>query len=258
MAAVLGRRNIRKLAATNVLEGQHNDWAYGAQLVVMEEVRVVGHNRYGVMDKLKPCISDDDISLRAMYEAAQTVPNTTNYLMFTNHHDSLAVHDDDRRYFVLASPLQSAADIERIGGTAYFDKLFAMVRDNPGGLRAWFEKWEISADFKPDGRAPVTKYLSELVDSAASPLAAAVKIAIADEPHPLVRRNLLSISCLRGVLDTGHLPEFSDQALAAVLRETGWSKYERVMLEGAKHQLWYRDMPPAKVHQRALDFLRYL
>ena len=258
MAAVLGRRNIRKLAATNVLDGQHNDWAYGAQLVVMEEVRVIGHNRFGVMDKLKPCISDDDISLRRMYEPPQTVPNITNYIMFTNHHDSLAIHDDDRRYFVLASPLQNAADIKRIGGEAYFNRLFGMFRDNAGGLRAFFEQWPISTDFRPESRAPVTKYLRELAENSASPLAAQVAVAISDEPHPLVRKNLLSLSCLRGVLDTEHLPEFSDQALAAVLREAGWSKVDRMMLDGAKHQIWTKDWRAGDVRQTALSYLRYL
>ena len=259
MAGVLGRRNIRKLAATNVLDGQHNDWAYGSQLVVMEEVRVVGSNRYGVMDKLKPCISDDDISLRAMYEPPQTVPNITNYLMFTNHHDSLAIHDDDRRYFVLASPLQSPADIVRIGGTGYFEKLFGMFRDNAGGLRAFFEGWPISSDFKPEGRAPVTKYLGQLAENSASPLAAQVAIAVSDEGHPLVRRNLLSLGCLRGVLDTEHLPEFSDQALAGVLREAGWTKVDRMMLDGAKHQIWVKNWVNGRdVRQAALNYLRYL
>lgn len=240
MSRVLGRRNVCKLAASNVINGDHNDWAYGSQLVTMEEVRVVGQNRHSVMDKIKPCISDDDISLRAMYEGVRTVPNITNYLMFTNHHDSLAIDDSDRRYFVLASPLQRVEQIRALGGPRYFDRIFGMLRDNPGGLRAWFEGWSISSAFEPEGRAPVTKYLFDLAENAATPLAAAVKNCIDDEPHPLVRKDLLSLACLRGSMDSSHLPEFSDQALASVLRELGWFKYNRVMVDGAKHQIWIK------------------
>ncbi|NDJ15597.1 MAG: hypothetical protein EBY17_31240, partial [Acidobacteriia bacterium] len=111
------------------------------------------------------------------------------------------------------------------------------------GLRAWFERWTISPEFNPEGRAPVTKYLKELADNAASPLMAAVRHAIEDEPHALVRSDLLSLSCLRGVLSGQTLPDFSDQALASVLRELGWEKRERVLLEGIRHTLWSKNFP---------------
>lgn len=237
MTAVLGRRNVRKLSASNVMDSQYNDWAYGSQLVVMEEVRIIGHNRHGVMDKLKPCISDDEISLSKKYEDHRTVPNVTNYLMFTNHFDALAVNDGDRRYFVLSSPLQYKAQVEALG-PEYFNDLFGMIRDNPGGLRAWFEQWTIGPKFDPEGRAPYTRYLKELAANSASPLAAAVTQTIEDQPHPLVRKDILSLTALRDHIDTTQANNFSDQALGAVLRELGWSKYDRIMLDGSRHQLW--------------------
>lgn len=237
-SAVLGRRNVKKISAGNVLEGTFNSWAYGSQLTVLEEVRIVGHNRYGVMDQLKPCISDDEISVRNLHEPVQTVPNITNYLMFTNHHDSLAIKDDDRRYFVLASPLQRADQIASLGGSDYFDRLFGMVNTNAAGLRSWFEQRTISKDFRPDGRAPRTRYLADLAANAATPLQSAVQEALAEEGHALVRRDLVSLGALRSVLDDDHLPHFSNQALASVLRDLGWEKRERVEIEGLKHLLW--------------------
>jgi hypothetical protein len=258
MRAVLGRRNVSKLNAKDVMDSQYNDWAYGTQLVVLEEVRVIGSNRHAVMDKLKPCITDDFIGLNCKFEPKRTVPNVTNYIMFTNYHDSLATREDGRRYFVLSSPLQRPEQIAAIGGKAHFDQLYSMIRDNPGGLRAFFESWPISKDFDPEGRAPVTRYLKELAENAASPLTQAVKFCIEDQPHPLVRTDLLSLACLRGSLDTAHLKDFSDQALAAVLRELGWEKYERVMIEGAKHQLWTRDYRGNNPRQDAALRLEFL
>lgn len=240
MRVVLGRRNIGKLNAKDVMDSQYNDWAYGVQLVVLEEVRIIGSNRHAVMDKLKPCITDDFIGLNCKFEPKRTVPNVTNYLMFTNYHDSLAIREDGRRYFVLSSPLQRPEQIAAIGGKAHFDRLYSMIRDNAGGLRAFFESWPISKNFDPEGRAPSTKYLKDLADNAATPLAQAVKLCLEDEPHPLVRADIVSLACLRGALDSSHLNEFSDQALGAVLREMGWDKFERVMIEGTKHQLWVK------------------
>ncbi len=240
MSRILGRRNVTKVTAKDLVESNYNNWAYGHQFVTMEEVRVVGHNRHAVMDKIKTCITDDDISLDVKYESQRVVPNITNYMMFTNHHDSLAIDNSDRRYFVLASPLQRLEQIRAMGGDDYFDQLFGMLRDNAGGLRAWFEAWPISPDFKPNGRAPVTSYFHELVDNAASPLSNAVKTTIEDEPHPLVRRDLLSLACLRGSIESSHLPDFSDQALVHVLLEQGWTKYRRMMIDGSKHQVWVK------------------
>jgi hypothetical protein len=239
MKAVLGSRNVRKLTAIDVAEGTHNAWAYGQQLITVEEVRIVGSNRHTVMDRLKPCISDDDISIHAKFEAHRTVPNICNYMMFTNHHDSLAIHDEDRRYFVVASPLQRKDQIEALGEN-YFDQLYSMPRENAGGLRAWFEQWTIGHEFKPDGRAPLTPYLRDLVRAGASALASVVMQTIEDQPHALVRKDIVSLGCLRGCMDTMNLPQFSDQALAAVLREMGWGQTGRHMLDGVRHSVWYK------------------
>lgn len=254
MAAMLGRRNARKVSAHDVMDGKYNDWAAGQQLVTIEEVRIIGHNRYAVMDKLKPCISDDEISLNKKWEHHQTVPNVTNYLMFTNHHDSLAINDEDRRYFVLASPLQRKDQITALGGTKYFDRLFGMIRDNVGGLRAWFEQWKISDNFNPEGRAPLTKYLKELADNSASPLTAAVADLIADEPDSLIRKDLVSLTRLRAYLGAVEgLPIYSDQTLASVLREMGWIKYGRHLVGGSKHSLWIRDNITGNIAEIASD-----
>lgn len=250
-STILGRRNVKKISAGNVLEKTFNSWAYGSQLCVIEEVRIVGSSRYGVMDQLKPCISDDEVSIRELQEPVRTVPNITNYLMFTNHHDALAINDDDRRYFVLGSPIQRR---EQVPGSDYFDRIYGMIRDNPAGLRAWFEQRKISPDFRPDGRAPRTPYLSTLADNAASPLLHAVKEALAEADHALIRPDLISMTTLRALIEQEKLPYFSNQALSACLRDLGWEKRARVQLDGAKHLLWSMGVvmkPIQKFHERA-------
>lgn len=251
--AILGRGNVSKLKGYDLMVGNYNDWSYGKQLVVIEEIRVIGQNRHAVMDKIKTAITDDDLDLHEKFESHRTVENTTNYIMFTNFQDALAVSDDGRRYFVVCSPLQTAADIEAIGGVKHFNRVYGMIRENPGGLRAFFQTWPISPKFQPDGRAPVTRYLHELAENSATPLTMAIKHALEDEPHPLVRKDIVSIGCLRGCLDGGHLQDFSDQAMAACLRELGWRKFDRVMVDGAKHQIWLKGMvkdPRASIQAR--------
>jgi len=103
----------------------------------------------------------------------------------------------------------------------------------------------------------VTRYLHELAENSATPLTMAIKHAIEDEPHPLVRRDILSLACLRGCLDGGHLQDFTDQSMAAALRELGWRKYDRVMIDGSKHQVWLKGLvsDPRNAVQARVRFL---
>lgn len=238
MSVALGHTNVQRLSAEHVLEGTYNGWVTGYQLTFMDEIRVVGANRHRVMDKLKTCISDSSVSVRNLYEPVTTTPNRMNFVMFTNHKDALAVHDNDRRYFVIHSPLQNKAEIDALGGEPYFDRLYALLRSHPGGIRAFLESWPISPSFRPDGRAPETPFLKALAMATASPLAAEVQVLLEDQPHALVRSDLVSISALRTLLPTDRLPPFTDQGLASVLREKGYSYLGRFAVDGARHSLW--------------------
>lgn len=257
IATMIGPTNLGYVAAEHVIEGIHNSWATGSQLNVINELRVIGTNRHKPMNKLKPHISDSFISVRNLYEPVQTVPNITNYLIFTNYHDALPVHKEDRRYFYLCSPLQSATDIERLGGATYFTTGYDLCKSHAGGLRSFGENWKISADFNPNGRAPVTPFLNELAEQTASPLSMAVSETISDCPHALVRRDLISLTALRGQLPNDRLFQYSDQALSAILRELGYIVAGRHMVDGARHSLYTKDCHgnAAEVAQQRMDLL---
>jgi hypothetical protein len=115
------------------------------------------------------------------------------------------------------------------------------LRTHAGGIRAMLESWPISSDFRADGRAPVTPFLRELAAATASPLAAAVQEALDDQPHALVRRDLISLNVLRQVLPADRLAHYSDQGLAAVLREKGFVAAGRHDVDGVRHSLWVRN-----------------
>lgn len=240
MMAVLGRTNVNLIDGHLLLKDNFNGWATGAQVCAIEEIRVVGHNRHEVMNRLKPCITNDFITIRDMWEKAYLAPNNVNYILLTNFHDSIAVSENDRRYFVLYSALQSKAQVRALG-EPYFVRLYDMLRDNAAGLRSFLEDWTISPTFNPNGHAPVTKYLGELMKASASPLNAAVSDAINDEDHPLVKRDLISSKQLKNVLDgiTG-LPRFTDQNLASVLRELDYVLLGRFRVNDERHYLWTR------------------
>ncbi len=243
MAAVLGQRNVKEVDASILFSSSFNDWAVGAQLVSLEEVRVVGHNRHEVMNKLKPCISNNVISVNKKYRDVAQMDNVTNYILYTNHHDSLAVGEGSRRYFVLQSKLQTKEQVLELG-EKYFKRFFKMLDTHPAGLRAWFETRAISPDFDPNGHAPRTIFLEELVDASASNDLMNVRQMIEDSRNPLVCKELVCSKTLLQMLEVEHGSDMGGQQLAAMLREEGYKSIGRKLVEDSRRTLWIRHKSP--------------
>src|SRR5688572_27858179 len=162
MKAVLGAEHVKTIDGASIKSGW-NEWAFGKQLVVLEEVKVSGTSKYEIMNSLKPLITNDDISINERFRNNRQVANISNYMIFSNHHDALALTPGDRRYFVIKSPLQTKSQVLALGDD-YFPPLYAILRDHPGAVRAYLADWEISPDFRPDGHAPATTYVTDMVN----------------------------------------------------------------------------------------------
>jgi hypothetical protein len=237
MKAVLGDEHVR-MVGDQALRGTWNDWAYGAQLTALEEVRVAGHNRYEVMNALKPLITNDVISINQRFRDSRNVQNITNYILFTNHHDALALSSGDRRYFVVKSPIQTKAQVVRLNRNNYFDRMHSMLEDNASGLRSFLETYDISPSFPVNGPAPITTYLTQLVNDASSDLSVAVSTALEDAGHPLLRRDFLSgTTLLQSLLQDGY--KVTPQHLGSILRDMGYTTMGRSLLsDDVRHTLW--------------------
>lgn len=241
MDAVLGRGHVRNVDAS-ALNSAWNDWSYGAQMVVLEEVRVVGHSRHDVMNVLKPLISNDKINVNQRHRDSRQTDNTANYLLFTNHHDPIVVTAEDRRYFVVKSAMQTKEDVRRLGQD-YFTDLFNMLNTHSAGLRAFLEDWQISPDFQPSGHAPKTKYRDELLQDSANENVQAVREAIADNPSALVSHDLVGSTALLTYLETSssfNPRNLTGATLAAILRDEGYRKQGRFVVKGDRDQMWVR------------------
>lgn len=239
MRAVLGKEHVRTIGGETISKGW-NEWAFGKQLVVLEEVRAAGTNRHATMNALKPVISNDEIAIDQRNRDTREAENCTNYMLFSNHHDALALTPGDRRYFVIKSPLQDKSQVLALGED-YFPRLFGMLRDKPGALRSYLAQWEISPDFKADGHAPRTKYVQELINDSANSLTAAVRRLVAEADYPLIQNDIVSAREMIALLSLEDgLGGVTSQQLAQVLREEGFRQIGRHKLGEDRHYLWMR------------------
>ena len=128
MRTVMGEKHVMSVDP-EVLSSPYNDWAYGHALTVLNEIHSKGMSRYAVENKLKEPIADDKVSLNEKFKGHRQINNRTNYIMFTNFHDALAISANSRRYFVLHSPLQRKKDILKLTRTGHFERMLKMVED---------------------------------------------------------------------------------------------------------------------------------
>jgi hypothetical protein len=241
MATILGEQHVKTVDISAIKRGW-NEWSAVAQLVVIEEIRVVGTNRHEVMSELKPLITNSSINVNERSRNSREARNRTNYILFTNFHDALALTAGDRRYFVIKSSLQTKAQVLALG-TDYFKELFHMLETMGAGLRAYFESWQFSKEFDPMGHAPVTTYLEQLISDSASDDVAAVRRFISDGDSPLVAADLISTRALTDLLRSEEgMRDVSGQKVAHILRQEGYSQACRPMLNGIRHYLWVKGL----------------
>jgi hypothetical protein len=257
MRAVLGRKEVRNVQPSDVMSN-FNSWAYGAQLVILEEIRVSGQNRYEVMNGMKTVITEDYITVNEKNVPRAEVRNRTNYMLFTNYQDAIAIEKDDRRYCVFFSDLQLKEQVADLHAVGHYDRVWALPKAPlANGLRAWFEDRTISPAFEPDKNAPRTRYHSQLVHAAQHPLEAQVSQILDEAEHPLVQPDLLSFTSLKAMLKLeGVEGDFSDQALSRVLRKEHFERVGKVQVHGDKHYIWVHQGHARRLGDVALEFER--
>lgn len=166
IGAAMGSQNVRMLNAST-LESNFTDWAMGYALIVLEEMKQHGHNRYDIMNKLKAFVTNSQVEIHPKGKPSYTAPNVANYLLLSNYLDGAPVSDTDRRYMFLGSSLISST-VRKMTADGYFKTLFGAVHEHPGAIRKWLLEYELHQDFDADGRAPDTVIKQTVIEMSKS------------------------------------------------------------------------------------------
>lgn len=194
LQVLMGRENIRTMSADTIQTSPFSGWATGQCVVVLEEVRFQGHNRFDIVNKLKPYLTNNSIELHAKGKDPGNALNVSNYLLLTNHDDAIPLNDGDRRYFVLRSPYRSYQELDAflqavfsISRTDHFDEIFALGNAHPGQMALWLEQIDYPEGFNPNGEAPRTEARALMIQSSASDVETLV-LDILDDGATAVRQ----------------------------------------------------------------------
>lgn len=243
---ILGE-HVRNLDPT-AIAGRFTGWAHGSLVVAVEEIRISGTNKYEVLDRMKPFITNDTVQIEEKGRDHRTVPNFTNYLLLTNHKDAIPVVDGDRRYCVLFSRVQSEQQLfSELGSekaaSDYFANLFDETKRRPDAISRFLLDRKISKEFNPQGRAPETNARKKMMSMSLSPERLAIEDAIAQHRCSVINERILDITYLTELMlmDGDELPK--TRTLSTILLEMGYESIDKRRLKitskNRYHYVWF-------------------
>lgn len=246
LGAVLGSENVKMLDAQN-LQSEFNGWAEGHQLVFIEEIRLHGHNRYDVLNRIKPLITNDVIDIRRMRTDPYNVPNMASYMLATNFRDALPLTENDSRYFVLFSRFQTQMALKAFkkANPDYYSNLYDAIEESPGAIRGWLLNHEFGPDFNSGNRAPDCRAKGYMAMLAKPEEQEAIEIALNESMRFDISRTLLSATDLAAVLydlEEGEVPQ--TRKMNKLLTDMGFTYLDRVYVNGRPRRYW--SMTPEK------------
>lgn len=220
----LGKKNVRDVGQSSLGHTDFNAWTSGAQLNVIEEIRVEGTKKHEIMNALKAAITNDVVDVHRKGVDSSEQDNTASYLAFTNYANAIMVDEHDRRYFVTETTFPDVQSFrDDLGGvdaaTQYFTDLFDTLR-HQDAIRGWLLSYDLSG-FNPQA-APDSTEKSEMVDSSMSDLEVTIRRMLREGGERWNER-AVDIAALRAALNLeADTHGVSGQALSRALRDLGY------------------------------------
>lgn len=240
LAAALGPDNLTNLHA-QAMEEKYNGWSENAQVVFFEEIKLHGHNRFDVLNKVKPLITNVMVSVRRMNTDIYSVVNTVTYILTTNFRDALPLDDNDTRYFIVFSRWQTkealAAFVAK--NPDYYARLYGTLQYG-GALRKWLMARKISPTFSADGRAPDSRGKTEMIRNAISEEAEALDEILKTSPRLDLCSYLINVTELAQEMNGRGVEVPYGKAMGKLLLAFGFTRLKRVRIAGETPMFWSR------------------
>lgn len=245
MSMLLGEGGVKVIGNTEI-SSAFNGWSTGALIGTLEEARVYGPDRYDVMEKLKPAITNSIISVVRKGKDAITINNYMNYIIFTNHKDALVLHVGDRRYYVIYAP--TTIEYAEFGYTKddYFNALFEGIEQYTSELAKFIVERGVSDNFNQNLLPRDTEAKRIMMEASTSSAMIEVKYAIEDYTCDVVNDRIVDITYLakRYKAANNNLPFPETRNIKAIMLELGYlSNNDRIAVKGSseRHRYYYKD-----------------
>lgn len=253
LRGVLGTANVGVVNSAQVTSN-FNSWAFGVCVNVLEEVRIRGKNRHEVLNSLKPLITDNWIQINEKNVPQFKVINTVNYICFTNYRDAVPMTIDDRRWWIIFSPVQSVHETnDRFGMSpeSYFKDLFTGLHTHINEVRRYLLNLDIPESFYELTTAPKTTFKDAMIVAEHHQTEGLLETSqILQNSKGAWDGVVLSSSLLFTAVEL-EFPELmmNSKQKSFILKALGYAPANtRVTVNKAKYQVWY---DPSRIHAGA-------
>lgn len=242
MALVMGAENVKMIAPATIEASNFTDWSAGACLGVIEELKLQGHNRFDVLNKIKDRITNPVIEIHPKGKAAYNVVNTMAYLIFTNFKDAIPLTRTNTRFFPVFTNIQSEGQVRsfNLENPTYFIDLFDAIERHAGALRKWLIEYEPHPEFDPKRRAPVSNSREEMIRLSKTAEEEALDELLAErkrEDHTEILLNGTAVT--EEIQGIAGVPNAAvEQKLKQVLLQRGFTYLGRLMIDGQRCRYW--------------------
>jgi hypothetical protein len=253
LSAAMGHVNVG-IVSPDVISGQFSSWSEGRCINVVEEIRMVGHNRHDVVDKLKTYISNDHIEVHRKGENPYDAPNVTNYITFTNYQDAIPLDDTDRRWWIQFTPFSSEEELRTATSQDYFKNLHDAIRDHQPAIRRWLLEVVIPETFEPDGRAPDSHSKQKMIAMNVSDEESAARSVIEEGCYG-VSSSVVSTSHLMNALEFEHSTQkIQGPAVSRLMSKLGFTRVPKpIKWQNATIRVWIKGYTLSNLGEKELN-----
>ncbi|WOH37681.1 PriCT-2 domain-containing protein [Thalassotalea fonticola] len=197
MKLLLGVHNC-KFISPSALEGLFSNWASDHVLGIIEEIMLNGSKRYDILNKLKPYITNQTITVRPPYGSEYDAPNHADYMITSNEKNAIPVDDSDRRYFVLFSGFIDRSDVMKADAALdaicpsgnWWATTYSLLNERPETALTWLNDTDLS-NFSPN-KAPENPSKIKMIAMSVNPIHEAIYNLFDDESRPEITADLFA------------------------------------------------------------------
>lgn len=208
---------------------QFNGWMRNKLMILVDEVRVGDRNE--LMNGLKTIITDRRIAVESKGVDQQMEDNVANWIFFSNFKDAFPIDENERRYCIFYSKLQSALQLEEAGmDKAYFDSMYDWLECEQGFEKiAWYYlHYPVEKGSLPH-RAPHTSSYEEVLRIGRSPLRVILDDKIETEERGFRGGYVSFVMFQKAVADSSMRTKPAEHTLKAILEGRGYHELGRTI-----------------------------
>lgn len=230
MEHALGEDHCHRPLANEIGE-KFNPWLVGKLYISVEDMFTSSAaDKRDVFEILKPMITSEKMSIRAMQTDQYMSHIVCNFVFNTNHKDGLRKSRNDRRIAPLYCAQQEEEHLARDGMTPqYFDPLYAWVRAEGKEIIAeWLSTVEIPLEMNPATgchRAPMTSSTDEAIEAGEDRMTQEIREAIAQCLPGLTGDWVSLVMAERHLVDSGAIRYVKRAELKKVLQNMGFVQH---------------------------------